>query len=385
MQQMGEILVQLVRNEVCGIPLDFADDVQFTDRCLADLLILAGKHDVSHIVASSLLRNALLKDSSLEGVFREEIYTAVFKYEKTAAVFNDICVTFEAENIPYIPLKGMVVRELYPQPCMRNSRDIDILVKKDDVSSAVNLICEKNNFAVFNSGEHDITLKSPDGIFVEIHFALLGNKKSPLYSDLLENVWESAHHIEGCRYALDEKTAYYYHVLHMAKHFRIGGCGFRPFLDLWFIDNNTLLDEAEILSVFEENNLILFFTNVRKLSKVWFGSEIHDEVTLAMQEYIFEGGSFGSSVTRMVSQQHTSGGKLRYIISRVFVPIKQLKAEYPVLEKFIFFTPFCMIHRWLSLLFGEKKDIRKKQIKYANNVSKKHINDINLLFERVGL
>lgn len=385
MQQTGEILMQLIRSEVCGLPLHFSDDVQLSDKCLAELLISARKHDVSHIVASALIKNELLKESSLAGVFKDELYTAVFMSEKTVAVFNDVCSAFEAENIPYIPLKGMVIRDYYPQPWMRTSRDIDILVKKEDISSAVRVLCEKRDCSVFNSGEHDVTLKSSEGIFVEIHFSLLGNKKSPLYSDILEKVWETAYHVEGCRYSFDAETVYYYHILHMAKHFRIGGCGIRPFLDLWLIDKNITFNDKGILPLFEKSNLLLFFTNAEKLSRVWFGSELHDETTLTMQEFIFEGGSFGSAKTRIASQQHNSGGKKRYLFSRVFIPLKQLKAEYPVLRKCVIFSPFCIVHRWCSLLFGKKKYLRKTQIENVNNVSKEHINDINLLFESVGL
>lgn len=385
MQQSGEILMQLIRNEVCGLPLHFADDVQISDKCLAELLILARKHDVSHLVASALIKNELLNESSLAGVLKDELYTAIFKYEKTTAVFNEVSSAFDSESIQYIPLKGMVIRDCYPQPWMRTSRDIDILVRKEDLNSAVNLICEKCKCTVFNSGEHDVTLKSADGIFVEIHFSLLGNKKSPLYSEILEKVWETAKHIEGCRYSLDEKTAYYYHILHMAKHFRIGGCGLRPFLDLWLIDKQRLFADNEVLPLLEKSNLLLFYNNAEKLSKVWFDSESHDETTLAMQEFIIEGGSFGSAKTRIASQQHNSGGKLQYIISRLFIPTKELKTEYPVLRKCIVLLPFFIIYRWLSLLFGKKKYLRKTQLKNANNVSQEHINDINLLFERVGL
>ncbi len=385
MQQTGEILMQLIRNEVCGLPLNFADDVQFSDKCLAELLILARKHDVSHIVASALINNELLNESTLAGVFKDELYTAVFKSEKTVAVFTEICTAFEAENVPYIPLKGMVIRNYYPQPWVRTSRDIDILVREKDLDCAVGAICEKCDCTVFNSGEHDVTLKSPDGIFIEIHFSLLGNIKSPLYSEILGNVWQSAHHVEGRRYDLDEKTAYYYQILHMAKHFRIGGCGLRPFLDLWLIDKHKSFNEKEMQQIFKKGNLFLFFSNAEKLSRVWFDSGSHNETTLAMQEFIIEGGSFGSAQTRMASQQHNSGGKFRYVLSRMFIPLKQLKADYPALRKCIILAPFFIVYRWCSLLFGKKKHLRRTQLKNANNVSQKHINDINLLFERVGL
>ena len=42
--------------------------------------------------------------------------------------YNSICSALNRESIAYIPLKGSVIKDLYPESWMRTSCDIDILV-----------------------------------------------------------------------------------------------------------------------------------------------------------------------------------------------------------------------------------------------------------------
>ena len=49
----------------------------------------------------------------------------------------------EKAEIPFLPLKGSVIRKYYPEPWMRTSCDIDLLIHKEEADNVVNLFTEK--------------------------------------------------------------------------------------------------------------------------------------------------------------------------------------------------------------------------------------------------
>lgn len=386
MEQVAEFMTQLLRSEIAEEKLCCENKITLTDKFLIDLLVLARKHQVAHIVASALLNNGYLENSPQQSEFFNEIYTAVYAQEKMNEVFKEVCSVFETAEIPYIPLKGAVVRKLYPQPWMRTSCDIDILVKENDVIRAEKAIMSLGGYKKTGESKHDVIYKSENGIVLELHYRLLGNKRSPLYIKELSKVWETAKPDPENKYRFDlsDDIFYYYHIMHMAKHFRIGGCGMRPFIDLWLIEK-TNRDFSEAKRMLKKGNIDVFADNAVKLSKVWFSNEEHSALTVKMQDFIIEAGSFGSHKTRLISNSQRSGGKLKFIFSRIFVPYSYLKRDYPFLEKFPILTPWCEICRLFSFLFGKKKRFKDKYIENLNNEAEASADSMGNLFRDLGL
>ncbi len=385
MDNVNQMLIKLIVSEIGEKPLSLPADFSFSERFLLELYSAAQRHSVQNIIAAALINNDILENSPLKPHFENELYKCVFTHEKMNSAYESFCAELEKERINYIPLKGAVVRELYPQPWLRSSCDIDILISEDDLERAVDKFI--GAYSLVSKGIHDVVLKSEDGVLIELHFNLLGNKKSPVYSEFLENPWRYAELCETGKFCFrfSDEMFYYYHIVHMAKHFRLGGCGLRPFIDLWLMMQDKKYDSPKINSMLKKGKLSDFNSSARKLCSVWFLGEKHDDTTALMQDFIIDGGNFGSKETRLLSEQQRSGNKFKYIFSRIFLPYDELKNHYPILKKHPVFTPFCEICRFFSLLFGKKRSLRKSRVENVKNVSSKRINDINLLFERVGL
>ncbi len=387
MEHINETLMQLIKSEVFQQELCLSDEAPLNEKTLVELLILSYKHDVAHIVASALANNGYFENCPQQGQFMNEFYKAVYAQEKQDKSFNELCDMFEEKGIEYIPLKGAEIRKLYPQSWMRTSCDVDILVKEKDLKKASDAILNSNGYSKKGESNHDIVFVSSNGTLIELHYKLLGNKKSPLHSKVLNDVWKSAKPCEGFkyRYNLSNDIFYYYHILHMAKHFRIGGCGLRPFIDLMLIDNKYGGDTAEIIKTLQKGKLLDFAENARKLSRVWFGDELHDETTLQMEKFILEGGTFGSVKTRTASANLRTGGKIRYMLSRLFVSYRYLKRDYPVLEKYPILTPWYELCRIFSLLFGKKKDFKETYLRNLDKKSETQTAYDSALFKKIGL
>lgn len=387
MENVNETIIQLIGNEVCGRTLSLADDISVSDAKLFEIYNIAKAHDLAHIIGSALINNGLLKGKTAENLYREQVYAILYRYENLCYVLEKVCGVLENAKIPYIPLKGAVTKELYPQPWMRTGCDIDILVHEEDVENAAKIIAETLGYKYTDKGKHDIQILSTENIYVELHFSLLEEDASPATAKVLGKVWEHAKPAEkgSFKYELDDAMFYFYHIAHMAKHFLGGGCGIRPFLDLWLMEKNKNYATAEVAALLKKGKLADFVKVAKKLSNVWFSSEEHDEITLLMQNFILNGGSFGSKETIMLSEQQKAGGRVKYILSRIFVPYDYLKSQYPIIKKYKFLTPICEICRLFTLLFGKRKNFRKTYIGNLMDVSKERTNEIDFLFKSIGL
>ena len=56
---------------------------------------------------------------------------------------------------------------------------------------------------------------------------------------VLAQIWDTAVSAGpgSHRLLLADEMFYFYHIAHMVKHFEVGGCGIRPFLDLWIMNH----------------------------------------------------------------------------------------------------------------------------------------------------
>ena len=89
-----------------------------------------------------------------------------------------------------------------------------------------------------------------------------------------------------------------------------------------------------------------------------------------MQNFIVDGGNFGTEKTRAFANTSRKGGKYKYLLSRLFVPYSYLKTEYRILEKYPMLTPIYEIYRIFSILLGKKKKLKEKQFAVLNDADK---------------
>ena len=77
-----------------------------------------------------------------------------------------------------MPLKGSVLRASYPQDWMRTSCDIDILVHREDLERAVELLVEKKQYRREVTNLCDVSLYAPSGVHLELHYDLVLENRS---------------------------------------------------------------------------------------------------------------------------------------------------------------------------------------------------------------
>ena len=124
--------MNLISAEICGKGVDADLIKSLNDDELKALYALSKKHDVGHIVGDALIKSGLINNEVLKSAFEKQILTAVYRYEGINAEIEEIKCIVEECSVPFILLKGAVIRFLYPEPWQRTSSDVDVLVKQED-------------------------------------------------------------------------------------------------------------------------------------------------------------------------------------------------------------------------------------------------------------
>ena len=377
MNKATEILFSLIRYEVFGKEYD-RDPAEFADeKLLGAVCTLAAFHDMVHLVADALGRLSVVPaDEKLANALGREQLKAIFRAERTDSELLAVTELFEKEKIEFLPLKGAVIRELYPEKWMRTSCDIDVLVKKEDLARAAEALEKSLEYKKLTEGDHDVGFMSPSGLHFELHFALIDSGRG---LEIFDDVWEHTYaKAEGeyRRYMTDE-FFYLFHLVHMAKHVENGGCGIKPLLDLVFINKADSLVKKEGFGKFSDA--------ANKLANYWFCGGECDALCAELEKYILRAGVYGNVNNAVAVGQVKKGGRTSYLLSRIFLPYDKLKYRYPTLAKHRWLLPFYQVVRWFGLLSNGGVKRSANEIKVNSEMPDDSGRAVGKLLSELGL
>ena len=177
-------LIRIIRNIVS--PFAFTSDLSMDDQ--EALFQLAKKHDMAHFIGYALDKHQLsFLNQEVKQACLQQYYQAIFRIEILEAELSNIRTVFEDSGVDFLPLKGAVIRKLYPSKWMRVSADIDILVHPKDLKRAEQVLSDELNYTIADRGPYDVHVMTPNGFVVELHFRLSNHIDKA--KELLDNVW----------------------------------------------------------------------------------------------------------------------------------------------------------------------------------------------------
>ena len=382
MDKICRVMMNLIGSEICGNAVR-ADEVKaLSDEELKALYKLSKSHDLAHLVGNALIKNDLISNNKINSVFEKELYTAVFRYESINYELGNIKEILSENEIPFIPLKGSVIRDYYPEPWMRTSCDIDILVREENIDKAVKELVE-NGYTKERKNYHDVSLYSVGGVHLELHFSILELKEN--IDKVLSRAWDYAKRKDGFEYSFTNEFFLYHNIAHASYHFIGGGCGVRPFVDLFILLEKLQYDVEKLNKLLIEAGIKTFADKMEELSEVWFEDGEHTDVTRELENFVLSGGVYGTLENGVSVGQNKKGGKIKYILSRVWLSYDVLKVQYPNLEKHKWLLPFYEVKRWLRLLFkgGVKRSVN--EIKVTANMDSEKVERSARLMSELGL
>ena len=374
-------LIDIIRFEIRGIPLP--DGFLVSDE--ESLVKLSKKHDLSHLVYDALNKNDIgFSDSSVI----QQYYAAIWRSEQMIHELKSMTELFEKEGIDFIPLKGAVMRDLYPESWMRTSADIDILLREDNFETACKMLTSELLYAEEqeNTMQH-LSFRSPaNNVNIEVHRMLLTEYQADQnVIEQLPLVWEQARPYPGHEHfmQMSDPCFYFYHIAHMAKHLsRSGGCPIRSLIDLWILDKQPDRDESGRAELLKKGGLLTFGQVMSSTAKAWLeGGNVPSE---ELEQFILTGQLYRNSKNRVLLGIG-SDGLAKFVLKRLFLPYDLLKYSYPVLQKHRWLTPFFQIVRWTKVFKRKYHGWLNARVKVYLHANHKEIDQLSHIKDILGI
>ncbi len=357
MKKTPQLAVNLIKSQITD-----ATNFDFQNADFGGLYKFAAFHSVANIVGRALFEMELADKCENKDEFYIEQLKATMDYQRQRYELGRIHDAFEKEQICYVALKGAVIKEVYPEPEMRTSCDIDVLVKAEDLERASKVLEQNLGAKYMCRSAHDVSYITDSGVHIELHHTLCENNY--IGSNVLLKAWDYTIG-EGCEKQFTTEFFVYYHYAHMAKHLVDGGFGIRLVSDLYLINKKMEYDKQVLDKLLADGALKTFADVATELSMVWFENKAHTEATKMLEEYIFESGIFGT-LEHGVAVRKSSGGVASSLFKRLFIPKDRLVGEYPGLQD----KPY--LYPWYSLVRIAKSGFAKTstEIKLIGSLDK---------------
>ena len=360
-------LIYLMSCAVNGITPDTAK-VQAMD--LERLYRLAKFHTVRGAVCIALKR-AGVQDKQFDQAYKKAVRKNIYLDMERTAILSD----FEQQGIWYMPLKGSVLKDLYPENGMREMADNDVLFDAEkQVQSKEIMLSHGYTAEHYGVGNHDVYMKPPVLNF-ELHTALFGSAHAePLYryyADTKHLLCKDEGNTYG--YHLSDEDFYVYMTAHEWKHYNGSGTGIRSLLDCYVYCKikGESLDWKYITEQCRQLEIADFEKERRILAVKVFSSDTLPDLTESEQEmlifYLTAGtyGTFDNAIKKKLKDQ----SKLSFWVHSIFIPRKQMAVSVPFTAKSPLLYPVGIFWRTFRVMLF-KQDKIKQTIKAVKKYGK---------------
>lgn len=340
---------------------------------------LAAKHDLAHLVCTGSGQNQ--GDPVRQGLYKQ-FQMAMYRYVQQSAALDEISGAFNEEGIPFLPLKGSVLRNHYPEPWMRTCGDMDILIHPSDFERARETLVEQCGLKFESANKKDAQFYGPSGVHLELHFVLISD--TTVWALQPDMIWSHCTHNGFC-YTMADEDFYAYHLIHMRNHFLTGGCGIRSVLDLWILNHRVEHDEEKRNAKLAECGLTEFAAASVHLSEVWFGMEEHTPLTQSMEDYIVGAGVYGSVENWAQVRQAQNDGKAKSLFKRLWLPYDRLIWDYPKLEGRRYLQPYYEAKRFFKMVFSGRIGRSVQELNVNRRMDKLRRKKLQSMLEQLGI
>lgn len=227
----GEYFIRLVRFGASGgegLPPEKPEEVSWRD-----ILLLSEKHSLAALTYSALSRLEKKPDGETAEKWEHAYRVCVHADIQQEFAWEEIKERFSEQGIKFLPLKGILLKSLYPEPAFRSMGDLDILYEEKNFEKIKTLMRESGyEYRTESAGSNHQIFFRPPVTTVELHRALL-NDTSP-FAEYYKDVWRRAlPTAESFVCRLSREDEYIFLLIHGHKHFSGAGSGVRTVLDFW--------------------------------------------------------------------------------------------------------------------------------------------------------
>ncbi len=364
MDKTQRIIISLIKSALYKTKAEFDDDFDWEK---AESIIR--RHNIYGLIYYGLNNSGI----EIPNWLAKKFYNRTYLLENLWNKGNEIQETFKKSGIEYIPLKGIIIKDLYPSPYMRSMSDIDILIREKDYARKIRPLMLEMGYTEGVESDHELHWEK-DGQMIELHKRIIPSYNKDFYK-VIGDGWDWV-----------QKNQYAYIFTHFAKHYRDNGIGISHLVDLEVLKDKATKDGLA------ELRLDKFYENVQRTLDCWFKDKEFDEVTERITDVVFSSGEYGREETSQKAEalkklNEASGNKKKArakdFFRKIFPTYKAMCGRNPILKKLPFLLPFFWIERIVTSPFrgNIKKNIEQnKAIANDDGKYKEELNSVGLDF-----
>ena len=324
-----EIAYTMIRYIAFALKLRPLPSAVLTNEELKAVYRVASRHQLVTLTASGLKSAGICSEEFKSAAAKARWQSLLFDAE-----FSEISKKLESANIPYLPLKGILLKKLYPGIGAREMSDIDVLIGREDAEAVREIMLASGyECRMYDKSNHDVYFKKPVFTF-EMH-RLLFSEDSQLYDGYFsEKNYFIGNHTGLC-YEMTPEDMYIYLMAHAYLHYSSAGTGIRPLIDfyLYLEQYESSMNFAYIDAELAKLGLTDFESVVKNLSrKMWSPNNLNEQERAGLDYFIFSGvyGNKKQLVHNLVNQ--AVGGengisKTAYLRNRFTASKRQLRND----------------------------------------------------------
>ena len=340
----------------------------------------AQEHQLLPMVFEASYQLSGFAGTQLQAVLRQQVMRDVFLQTRKTGEFRNLYRSLRAAGVTPLVVKGIVCRNLYPQPDYRPSSDEDVLIPEAQFPACHEAMLAFGMEAGENPDHFDQVYEIPYGkrgspVYIELHKQLFP-KDHDAYGELngfFEGVFDRAveEQIEGAAIMTMAPTDHlFYLICHAFKHFLHGGFGIRQVCDIvlfarrygaqicWerVAENCRQIRAEGFLAA-----MLAIGTKHLDLDGNAPDNLLPQVDEMPMLEDLLASGIFGSkdeerkhsssitlgAVARQKQRNHTSGSLIRSLFPRA----SSLEGRYLYLKKYPWLLPIAWISRLFRFVF----------------------------------
>lgn len=378
--------ISIIRSAITGQPNILPEDFDLNAAAA-----IAKKHQIIPILFYGAQQCGISEKDPL----MRKLFISTCQYlsvsERQMQEVEQIFAAFEQAGVDYMPLKGTLMKSLYPKQEMRPMSDADILIRYEQYEDTIKPLMEKLEFREGRTSDNELVWERPCA-YIELHRRLLPSYNKDYYAYYGDG-WRLAKLQQGYRYAMSDEDQMVFLFTHFAKHYRDAGIGIRHLVDIQvYLDKHPALDQDYIREQLRQLQLDAFYENILKTLRVWFADEESDSISDFITQIVFNSGVYGTEEAHALSDAlkmsketgKKRGLKNRKLLRELFPGYAYMRMRYPSLKGKKLLLPFYWIARLVTALFRRDKEISRRK-KRLNYISDKNVNDYQRALHAVGL
>lgn len=380
MNKEQEVLVNLVGASIKGQKYIINNKIGWDE-----LYNEAKAHKVKALAYSGIAKQSLVGvDKELLDKWKKRIIKEILAQKNHIAKTWEMLKVLDENQVKTIILKGLVIKDYYPNPDTRTMGDADVLVKEEDLEK-VKSIFEDQGYkqeTSTSSEAHLIFYKGGHPLF-EVHWTLADERFFKGNVESFErNIWKGVVIVDEEYeniYKLGLEDFAFHLCLHMAVHAASSGFGIRLLADFVLLlekeganinwnKYSKLINESGI----EKFNLILF--NVcERLFSIKVPKDLENYKVLKSEyidmfiDILLSGGLYGKrDLANSFSSQiaYDKDGKDEGVLVRylkiLFPAPDELSDKYWYAKKYKVLLPIGWIHHLIAGIFIKEYSIKEK-------------------------